>query len=131
MRILVLGGTAFLSAEIARSASRRHQVTCAARGSSGEPPSSARFVRWDRDLPVPELLDGAFDAVVDVSGNPRHVRAAVTAFPEAHWVFISTISVYADASARGGTPADTPLLEPAADEAEASAETYGGRKVAC
>lgn len=132
MRILVLGGTAFLSAAIARSAARTHDVTCAARGTSGEPPEAATFVRWDRNQPVPEgLVAGGFDAVVDVSGSPSHVRAAVAAFPTAHWVFVSTISVYSDLSVPGGGPDDTPLLAPEPDDTEASPETYGGRKVAC
>lgn len=53
MRILVLGGSAFLSAAVAADASRGHAVTCANRGSSGSVPGGARWVRWDRREPVP------------------------------------------------------------------------------
>lgn len=132
MRILVLGGTAFLSSAIAATAAGSHQVTCAARGSRREPPAGTTFVRWDRDDPLPSELAGAdFDAVVDVSGSPRHVTSAVAAFPDAHWVFVSTISVYADQDVPGGRPSDTALLEAAPSDAEDSPETYGERKVAC
>ncbi|GAB3821602.1 SDR family oxidoreductase [Tessaracoccus terricola] len=132
MRILVLGGTAFLSAAVAAAAVGSHTVTCAARGSRREPPAGTAFVRWDRTDPLPpELAEAEFDAVVDVSGAPRHVASAVAAFSRAHWVFVSTISVYADQSVPGGSPADTPLVEPAPDDAGDSAESYGERKVAC
>ena len=50
MRILVLGGTVFLSQAIAAEAVRRgHEVVCAAHGSSGSVPEGSRLVVWDRD----------------------------------------------------------------------------------
>lgn len=134
MRILVLGGTAFLSRAVAQAAmAAGWDVTCAARGISGEPPEDVRFIRWDRgDEAPPALSQQPFDAVIDVSGTPGHVRSAVGAFPDAHWIFISTISVYADLSQPQGRPEATVLL-PAIydDDAPDSAETYGGMKVAC
>ncbi|MGH3315487.1 MAG: hypothetical protein ACRDO0_05020, partial [Nocardioidaceae bacterium] len=49
MRMLVLGGTVFLSHAIAAEAvARGHDVTCAARGESGQVPEGARLVRLDR-----------------------------------------------------------------------------------
>lgn len=136
MRLLVLGGTAFLSREVAVAALwAGHEVVCAARGASGCVPDGAQLVRWDRSSgPVPSALsDGAFDAVVDVAGTPTWVRSAVAALPAAHWVFVSTISVYADSATPGGTPATLPLLNAAETDLDpiSSAEAYGATKVAC
>jgi len=80
----------------------------------------------------PDTLAG-FDAVVDVSRTPSHVRTAVAALPDAHWVFVSTCSVYADHRALGGTPANTPLLDAIEEDVDwtSSPEAYGGMKIAC
>ena len=134
MRLLVLGGTVFLSKAVAEEAVRRgHEVTCACRGTSGSVPEGARLVTWDRDQPVPADLWGGFDAVVDVARHPSRVRSAVAAFPDAHWVFVSTINVYSDESTPGGRPDTLPLHEPIhTDEDPASgSEVYGAMKVGC
>jgi len=133
MRLLVLGGTAFLSRTVAEEAVRRgHEVTCACRGTSGPLPDGVRHVRWDRNEPAPADL-GHHDAVVDVSRIPSHVQRAVDVLPGAHWVFVSTCSVYADQSRVGATADQLPLLEPIfSDEDPMSApEVYGAMKVAC
>ncbi len=73
------------------------------------------------------------DAVVDVARHPSWVRAAVAAWPDAHWVFVSTISVYADNAAPGQTPetgATLPAMDEDRDPMEAP-EVYGSMKVAC
>ncbi|WP_285103216.1 NAD-dependent epimerase/dehydratase family protein [Promicromonospora sp. MEB111] len=135
MRILVLGGTVFLSRAVAEAAlAHGHDVVCAARGVSGTVPEGATLVRWDRAEAVPaELTDTEFDAVVDVSRIPSHVRGAVAAFPDAHWTFVSTVNVYADTATVGGTPATLPLLDPVETDEDPSAgpELYGAMKVAC
>ncbi len=134
MRLLVLGGTVFLSKATAEEAVRRgHEVTCACRGESGSVPEGARHVTWDRDQPVPADLWGGFDAVVDVARHPSRVRSAVAAFPDAHWVFVSTINVYSDEATPGGRPDTLPLHDPIhTDEDPMSApEVYGAMKVAC
>ena len=134
MRILVLGGTVFLSEAVAAEAVRRgHEVVCACRGQSGPVPAGAEHVVLDResgDWP-PELA--GFDAVVDVSRTPSHVRAAVAAVPDAHWVFVSTCSVYASHTTVGGTPATVPVLDPVTTDEDwtSSPEAYGAMKVAC
>lgn len=135
MRILVLGGTVFLSRAVAEAAvARGHDVTCAARGVSGTVPDGAGLVRWDRADAVPaELADAGLDAVVDVSRIPSQVRRAVAAFPDAHWTFVSTINVYSDTATPGGTPATLPLLDPIETDEDPSSgpEVYGAMKVAC
>jgi 2'-hydroxyisoflavone reductase len=52
MRLLVLGGTVFLGRAIARRAvAAGHDVTCVARGNSGDPVDGVRFVSANRDDP--------------------------------------------------------------------------------
>jgi nucleoside-diphosphate-sugar epimerase len=53
----------------------------------------------------------------------------VAATAQAHWVFVSTISVYAD----NGSPAPEPLLDPIEEDVDLAVEpeAYGGMKVAC
>jgi 2'-hydroxyisoflavone reductase len=133
MRLLVLGGTRFLSRETARQAvGRGYDVTCACRGESGPLPAGVTHVRWDRSVEAPaEIREQQWDAVVDVARLPSQVRSAVAATPGAHWVFVSTISVYADGAT--GSAATTELL-PARDEdvdLAVDPSAYGPMKVAC
>ncbi len=133
MRLLVLGGTVFLSREVAAEALRRgHSVTCACRGVSGDIPAGATLVTWDRAEEPPSTLAEGYDAVVDVSRRPSHVRRAVDAVPDAHWVFVSTINVYADDATPGG-PGTVPLRDPITDDVDLAKEpeAYGPMKVAC
>lgn len=134
MELLVLGGTRFLSRAVAQEAvARGHSVTCACRGVSGSVPEGAEHLAWHRDQPPPEALQaGRWDAVVDVSRLPSQVRRAVAAVPDAHWVFVSTISVYADDSLVGG-PGTLPVHEPEHDDVDLAQhpEAYGPMKVAC
>lgn len=131
MKILVLGGTRFLSREVAAQAvARGWDVTCACRGESGPVPDGAAHLPWDRADEAPAaVVDGGWDAVVDVTRLPSHARRAVAATAGAHWVFVSTISVYAD----NASPAMEPLLEPITDDVDLASdpEAYGGMKVAC
>lgn len=131
MNLLVLGGTRFLSREVAAQAvALGWDVTCACRGESGTVPDGAAHLRWDRADEAPAaLIEGTWDAVVDVTRLPSHARRAVDATASAHWVFVSTISVYAD----NASPAMEPLLEPITDDVDLSVdpEAYGGMKVAC
>lgn len=140
MHILVLGGTRFLSKAVAQQAlDRGHQVTCAARGVSGEVPQGARLVHWDRaaEAAPPDLLRAPgglpWQAVVDVATRPGWVREALDGIEARHWVQVSTISVYADQSRPGGSAADTPLLAPVFTDADprSTPEAYGAMKVGC
>jgi len=98
---------------------------------SGTAPDGATLLTWDRGDPAPDL-DG-FHAVVDVARLPSHVRKATAATPAAHWVFVSTINVYADDWTPGGSPDVTPLREPLDEDVDPSSspEAYGRMKVAC
>ena len=135
MRILVLGGSVFLSRAVAEEAvARGHEVTCACRGTSGSLPAGVAHVELDRARSSSATaLDAAYDAVVDVARQPSWVRAAVAAVSDAHWVFVSTINVYADESTPGGRPGTLPLREPVWDDTDLSTDpdAYGPMKVAC
>lgn len=135
MRVLILGGTAWLGG-LAASAARDagHDVTCLARGVSGSVPDGVAFVAADRDA------DDAYSAVtgiewnlvVDVARQPGQVRRAVAALEALAdaYVFVSTASVYAD-HATPGQDESGPLLEPLDGDVMPSMETYGEAKVAC
>lgn len=131
MKLLVLGGTRFLSREIASQAvALGWEVTGACRGESGPLPDGVEHLRWDRADEAPaDLAEGRWDAVVDVARLPSHVGRAVAATADAHWVFVSTISVYVDNS----SPATEPLAEPITEDVDLAVdpEAYGGMKVAC
>ncbi|NUR92156.1 MAG: reductase, partial [Nonomuraea sp.] len=131
MRTVVLGGTKFLSREIARQArDRGHEVVCAARGEAGDPPPGVRFVRADRSQDGGlSPVEGDFDLVVDVARHPSLVRRALAelAGRAGHWTFVSSCSVYSDDSQ--ATQVLHPPLPPEADEQDP--ENYGPAKVAC
>jgi nucleoside-diphosphate-sugar epimerase len=136
MRILVLGGTAFLSAEIARQALEAgHDVTCLARGTAAAPPAGARWLQADRSLgnaAYAAAVDGAgWDAVVDVSREPGQAREALEALAGStrHWTFISSCSVYADHSVPGAAE-DAEVLPPLAAAAGLTTDNYGEAKSA-
>jgi nucleoside-diphosphate-sugar epimerase len=136
MRLLVLGGTVFLGRAVAAQArAAGHDVTCAARGTSGEPVDGVRFVKADRDDPAGlSAVDGqTFDAVVDVSRTPRHVRHALDALAGrvGHWSFVSTCNVYADQATPGQRASTAPLVEPGEFDDDSQPDAYGANKVLC
>lgn len=140
MRMLILGGTVFLSHAVAAEGVRRgHEVVCAARGTSGWIPDGATLVKVDRDAPdgLKPLAGQEFDAVVDVATMSfPWVRDALTTLgaEAAHWTFVSSINVYADATSIGQNE-NAPLHEPVESGADPRERIehpnlYGGIKVA-
>jgi 2'-hydroxyisoflavone reductase len=132
MRILVLGGTAWLGRTVAQEAvARGHDVTCAARGSA-DPAEGVTFVRVNRDeeAGLAALADTQWDAVVDVSRQPGQVRRAVRDLEATHWVFVSTGNVYAGFAEIEQTE-DSPRRAPLDGDVMVDMETYGEAKVAC
>lgn len=137
MKLLILGGTAFLSKTIARYAVERgHDVTVVARGISGQPPEGARHVTADRDSAegLTALTDRHFDAVVDVTRVPGQMKRALEtlAATTGHWTYVSSCSAYSDDETVGQTAATAPTLEPTdEDSLDPDIEKYGASKVAC
>lgn len=134
MRLLVLGGTAWLgSLIVADAVARGHDVTALARGESGDVPAGAAFVRADRTAPGAfDDVKGQWDAVIDVSRQPGQVRAAVAALTArvAHWVLVSSASAYRDQTIVGGDES-MPTHEPLEGDVMADMSEYGPAKVAC
>ena len=133
MKILVLGGTAWLGHEIALAAvANGNDVTCLARGTAV--PDGARLVRADRDQD--DALAGVaaerWDAVIDVARQPGHVRRATRDLGGSadHYVFVSTGNVYAS-QAEIGADETAELLPPFTADHFDSPDDYGPAKVAC
>ena len=134
MKLLLLGGTAWLGGQIASLAVERgHSVTALARGISGPVPPGVHLVVADRDTSEPyAAVPGEWDAVLDVTRHPGHVRGAAAALTEraAYFALVSSASVYAAHDNPGGTTSD-PLLPPIDTDLMESSEVYGEAKVAC
>lgn len=136
MRILVLGGTAWVGREVATAAlAAGHEVTCLARGSAGSFAEGVRAVKGDRDRPdaYDEVVGQEWDGVVDVARQPGQVRGAVAQLAEraGRWAFVSTGNVYAS-HAEVDQDESAALLAPAAtDVVGTSPDEYGAGKVAC
>jgi 2'-hydroxyisoflavone reductase len=102
MRILILGGTGFTGPyQVKYALSRGHKVTTFNRGKThpGELPSEVEQLVGDRNGKLDALKNRKWDAVID---NPTTLPAWVRDAAQVlkgnveRYVFISTISVYAD-----------------------------------
>jgi 2'-hydroxyisoflavone reductase len=136
LRILILGGTGFIGPHFLREAQARgHTVTLFNRGKRQETPTpGVETLIGDRDGQLEALKGRDWDVVIDNSGYvPRHVRLTTQLLRERvrHYLFISTISVYADLSVPG-VDEDAPLkklTDPTVEKVDG--ETYGGLKALC
>jgi 2'-hydroxyisoflavone reductase len=139
MKILFIGGTVFLGrATVEVALARGHKVTLFNRGKSHPDlfPDAERLV-GDRDGNLAALEGRRFDAVVDTCGYvPRVVHQSVQLLAGAveRYVFVSSLSAYAEPAAEGTTE-DAPLAEMpdgvARDAEEVTGETYGPLKALC
>jgi 2'-hydroxyisoflavone reductase len=137
MKLLILGGTVFVGRHLVEAAQARgHEVTLFNRGrQNADLFPGVEKLRGDRDGDGLDALAGrSWDAVLDTCGYvPRVVRqsAELLAGSVSHYVFISSISVYADTRAPGvdeGSPVET--VEDTTTE-EIAGDTYGPLKALC
>lgn len=140
MRLLVLGGTRFLGrAAVEAALARGHEVTLFNRGETNpELFPDAENLRGDRDGDLAALEGREWDAVIDPSGYvPRIVRASAELLrgSVAHYVFVSSLSVYAEPLAVGldESAATVVLGDPTTEDHMAMGEenVYGGLKKLC
>lgn len=132
MKILILGGTSFLGPQIVEAArARGHVLTLFNRGKTnpGLFPDIEKL-HGDRDGDLASLEGRQWDAVVDTSGFvPRLVTmsAALLAPSVKQYVFISTISVFAE-GVKPGTSEDGPLATTPDESSEDVKKYYGALK---
>jgi nucleoside-diphosphate-sugar epimerase len=104
VRLLVLGGTKFLGrAAVEEALARGHEVTLFNRGETNPKLfPEAEKLRGDRAVDLGELQGRTWDVVLDPSGFvPGIVRASAELLADVaeHYLFISSISVYASLAA--------------------------------
>ncbi|HET9287381.1 MAG TPA: NAD-dependent epimerase/dehydratase family protein [Gaiella sp.] len=134
MRLLLLGGPKFLGRAIIDAALERgHELTLFNRGVTepGLYPEVDRIV-GDRDGGLDGLGGRAWDAAVDTSGYlPRRVAASAGLLADAvaHYVFVSSISVYA--SFAEVVDEDSPLAVLSEEGSEDVGRDYGALKALC
>jgi 2'-hydroxyisoflavone reductase len=142
LKLLILGGTRFLGpALVERALERGHSVTLFNRGRSNpEIFADLEQLRGDRDPEIGEglkALEGRrWDAVIDTSGFfPRMVEASASMLEPnvAHYLFISTLSVYGESFAPGLKETDpvAMLEDPTVEEFGENFQNYGPLKALC
>ena len=137
MKILILGGTRFLGPALVASAlSRNHEVVLFNRGRSNPQlfPDLEKLI-GDRDPNINEGLNAlksrTFDAVIDTSGYaPRIARASAELLADniEQYLFISSLSVYADQSKSGIVETDPVATMDDPTQEKVTAQTYGPLK---
>jgi 2'-hydroxyisoflavone reductase len=135
VRILVFGGTRFAGRAVVDAAlGRGDAVTLFNRGQSnpGLYPG-VETVTGDRTADLSPLDGREFDAVIDVACyDPAAARLSVDGFKDrtGRYVFVSTVSVYADQSTTETQLEDAPLAQLKPDTTD-FAENYGANKALC
>jgi 2'-hydroxyisoflavone reductase len=149
MKLLILGGTRFVGRHLVTATlAREHEITLFNRGKHPSAPlTNVETIYGDRNRDLAKLQGRRWDAVIDTSGYlPRTVRASTEILSHSvdRYVFISSLSVYADVSVFG-IDETAPLATLTSEQLEeanaidssgqASAVTYGkmygGLKALC
>jgi 2'-hydroxyisoflavone reductase len=135
VRALVLGGTRFLGRALVDALlAGGHEPTLFNRGTTNpELFPEAEKLRGDRGGDLSALAGREWDAVIDVAAYfPADARRSARALRDSvsTYVFVSSVSVYADQSVPQHEGSAVHELEPG-DENDDGPETYGARKAAC
>ena len=135
MKLLVLGGTRFLGRHLVEEAlARGHEPTLFNRGRTAPALfAGTEQLHGEREGDLAELRGRSWDAMVDTCGYlPRLVRRSAQALRDAvgRYLFVSSISVYADSSA-AGQDEQAPRASSPGPDCEDIAGHYGALKAAC
>ncbi len=135
MKLLILGGTRFLGRHLVDSAlARGHEVMLFNRGKSNPDLfPQVQTIHGDRETDLDQLAGHRWDAVIDTCGYvPRIVRLSADALKASvsQYVFISSISVYADFS-RIGIDENDAVGALREETEEITGESYGPLKALC
>lgn len=133
LRMLILGGTGFTGPHHVRYALERgHRVTVFNRGNNPEVlPDGVEQLIGDRNGDLESLKGREWDVVIDIPSTlPRWVRDAAQLLKDAagHYVFISTISVYAAHDTPGAD--ETAAVQVLEDPDTEDMRHYGALKAA-
>ena len=139
MHILILGGTKFVGRHIVEQALLRgHEITILQRGQTNKELFAETKKFYGDRIAIQNILpDKNWDAVIDTCGyHPEDVKRSAEYLKGRchHYIFISTISVYADFSKSGINEKSSlshlnvPLPE---RDLPIAAETYGPLKALC
>jgi len=136
MKVLILGGTVFLGRHLVEAAlARGHELTLFNRGQHhADLFPDVDKLRGDRDGDLGALQGGAWDVVIDTCGYvPRIVRASAELLAGAvkQYIFVSSISVYADFGTAGIDESAPVGMLPDATTEEVTGESYGPLKALC
>ncbi len=148
MKLLILGGTRFMGRHLVAAAlAHNHEVTLFNRGTLSAALADVETIHGNRNSDLMKLQGRRWDAVIDTCGYlPSSVRASAEALSDSvdHYVFISSLSVYADVSTPGidETATVATLTDEQLEKAEAIdssgqvsavtyGEMYGGLKALC
>jgi 2'-hydroxyisoflavone reductase len=148
MKLLIIGGTRFTGRHLVAAAlAHNHEVTLFNRGTLSPAVADVETIHGNRNSDLIKLQGRRWDAVIDTCGYlPASVRASAEALSGSidHYVFISSLSVYADVSAPGidETAAVAALTSEQLEKANAIdssgqvsavtyGEMYGGLKALC
>ena len=149
MKLLIIGGTRFVGRHLVSAAlAHNHEVTLFNRGNHpSEDLTNVETICGDRNSDLSKLHGRRWDALIDTCGYlPRSVKAAAEVLSGSvdRYVFISSLSAYADVSA-AGVNETAPLAKltneqlEAANAIDSSGQTsavnygkmYGGLKALC
>ncbi|HEX5888801.1 MAG TPA: NAD-dependent epimerase/dehydratase family protein [Pyrinomonadaceae bacterium] len=145
MKLLIIGGTRFVGRHLVEAALERgHEVTLFNRGTQSFAIPEVETISGDRNRDLDKLQGRRWDAVIDTCGYlPRAVQAAAVMLSGSveRYVFISSMSAYADVSVKG-VDETAPLRTLTSEQLDRAyaidtagqpsyGELYGGLKALC
>ena len=145
MKLLIIGGTRFVGRHLVEAALERgHEVTLFNRGTQSSALPEVETISGDRNRDLDKLQGRRWDAAIDTCGYlPRAVQAAAEVLSESveRYVFISSMSAYADVSVKG-VDETAPLRTLTSEQLDRAyaidtagqpsyGELYGGLKALC